>query len=318
MKHALVTGCAGFIGSHLVERLLRDGWRVTGIDSFHPYYGRDVKTANMGSFRNRDGFEFIHGSVLDADSVSSCRGADAVFHLAAVAGTRDSFGDPGEYFKNNTEGTGRLLEELAASVGSFVFASSSSVYGNVPEGDLPVRESRDLAPVSPYGESKMLAENLCRRYSADPDLDLSILRFHTVYGPRQRTDEAVIKFIMMALDGRALPVYGDGTQTRDFTFVSDVVDGMMLAQKHGRGEYNIGSGSPVSVNRMIDVIEGAIGTEIRREYTDHLPRGDVRATHADISKARRDLGFNPKIDLTSGIGATIKWYGLDLDWRSAH
>ena len=306
MKNALVTGCAGFIGSHLVERLLLENWNVIGLDNFHPYYDKQLKLKNLQNFKNNENFKFIEGSILDAELLKHITNIDSVFHLGAIAGVRNSFDNPDEYFKINVEGTKNILK-IFENIDELIFASSSSVYGDLKLDEFPVTETHSLNPISPYGKSKKQAEELCKTYSEKLKIKTSILRFYTVYGPRQRPDEAIIKFINLSISEKPIPIYGDGTKIRDYTFVSDIVDGIVLSQKFGNGIYNLGSGNPISINQMVDVIEEKLGKKIDRQYIDS-PKGDVFKTHADISKAKKELKFSPKTKFHDGIEKTIKWY----------
>jgi len=306
LRKALVTGAAGFIGSHLVERLIGERWRVVGMDNFDPYYDRRMKEHNLQGFLRHENFEFVEGSVLSEADLERCGPVDSVFHLAGIAGIRNSMERPDEYYRTNVRGTASLLGHFS-DVGDLVFASSSAVYGELRDGELPVGETHPLNPISPYGDSKRQAEGLCLEYSRENRVRTSILRFHTVYGPRQRPDEAIMKFIGLAAAGRPVPVYGDGGKMRDYTFVSDIVDGIMLAQRRGSGVYNLGSGNPVSISEMISTMEEVIGTKIARDHVDP-PGGDVAKTHADISKARRELGFSPRTGLRSGIMRAVEWH----------
>lgn len=306
MKYALVTGCAGFIGSHLVEKLLTDNWNVIGLDNFHPYYDKQLKLENLQNFKNHENFKFIEGSILDLDLLKKVSNIDTIFHLAAIAGVRNSFKNPDEYFKINVEGTENILKTFE-NINELIFASSSSVYGDLKSDQFPVNEEHSLNPISPYGESKKQAELLCKTYSEKLKIKTSILRFYTVYGPRQRPDEAIMKFINLSISGKPIPIYGDGTKIRDYTFVSDIVNGIILSQKFGNGTYNLGSGNPISVNQMVDIIEEKLGKKIKRQYVDS-PKGDVFKTHADITKAEKELKFLPQMKFENGIGKTIDWY----------
>ena len=254
MKHALVTGCAGFIGSHLVEQLLVNGWHVSGLDNFHPYYEKKIKLENLENFRNHKQFEFIEDSILDPTISDKISNIDTIFHLAAIAGVRNSFENPDEYFKINVEGTVNILKNFQ-NVKKIIFASSSSVYGDLNPEQFPVKEDSTLTPISPYGESKKEAEKLCQEFSEKTKIKTCLLRFYTVYGPRQRPDEAIMKFINLSLSGKPIPIYGDGTKIRDYTYVSDIVNGIICAEKFGDGVYNLGSGNPISLNDMIDIID---------------------------------------------------------------
>ena len=286
MKYALVTGCAGFIASHLVEKLLLDNWNVIGLDNFHPYYDKQLKLENLQNFKNHENFKFIEGSILNLDLLKKLSNIDTIFHLAAIAGVRKSFENPDEYFKINVEGTENILK-IFENINELIFASSSSVYGNLKSDQFPVKEEHSLNPISPYGESKKQAELLCKTYSEKLKIKTSILRFYTVYGPRQRPDEAIMKFINLSISGKPIPIYGDGTKIRDYTFVSDIVNGIILSQKFGNGIYNLGSGNPISINQMVDIIEEKLGKKIKRQYIDS-PKGDVFKTHADITKAEKN------------------------------
>ncbi|HSC29640.1 MAG TPA: NAD-dependent epimerase/dehydratase family protein [Vicinamibacterales bacterium] len=304
---ALVTGAAGFIGSHLTGALLDRGAEVTGIDSFTDYYPRRIKESNLAENRGRPGFRFIEASLQD--------GADAlledkthVFHLAAQAGVRKSWGsDFSVYTSNNVEATQRLLE---ASVGRplerFVYASSSSVYGDSVA--IPMREDALPQPLSPYGVTKLAAEHLCRLYFVNHGVPATSVRYFTVYGPRQRPDMAFHRFIRAALAGEPIALYGDGEQTRDFTFVSDAVAATVAAGERGvpGRAYNIGGGSRVSVNHVLEMLERIAGRplEVRREPAQ---KGDVRDTLADTTLAQADLGFAPAVTLEQGLEAEYRW-----------
>ena len=306
MKIALVTGCAGFIGSHLVEELLRKNFQVIGIDNFHPYYSRKLKELNLQQAKSNKNFNFIEGSILsDADLDRISNKIEYVFHFAAIAGVRNSFLHPEEYFKINVEGTQKILEKFGKT-SKIIFASSSSVYGNIRQEDFPVKEDHLLSPIAPYGESKQVAEELCIKFSKKYEKEIPILRFYTVYGPRQRPDEAFTKFIRLCQAGKPIPIYGDGNKERDFTYVSDIVNGSILAAQKGNGVYNLGTGQPISVNEMVSAIEKEIGKKITRNYVDS-PKGDVEKTHASISKAKNELGYEPKVSLEEGIKKCVQW-----------
>lgn len=305
MNFALVTGCAGFIASHLVERLLLDNWNVIGLDNFHPYYDKQLKQKNLEHFKYNKNFKFIQGSILDLELLKTFSNLNTVFHLAAIAGVRNSFNNPQEYFDINVKGTENILKTFQ-NIDELVFASSSSVYGELKQNEFPVKETHSLNPISPYGESKKQSELLCETYSKSSKIKTSILRFYTVYGPRQRPDEAIMKFINSAVLEKPIPIYGDGTKIRDYTFVSDIVDGIILSQKFGNGKYNLGSGNPISINQMVDIIEKKLGKKIQRQYVDS-PKGDVFKTHADITKSQNELKFIPKIKFENGIEKTVDW-----------
>ena len=306
MPSALVTGCAGFIGSHLVEELIQRNWHVTGIDNFHPYYSKSLKEDNLKKIKDNKEFHFIEGSILSENDIQLLPlDVDHVFHFAAIAGVRNSIEHPQEYFEINVNGTSNLLNYYKDAK-KFVFASSSSVYGNLKDDEFPVEESHELNPISPYGESKKQAEKLCMNFSTEFGLKTTILRFYTVYGPRQRPDEAITKFIRLAQSGKEIEIYGDGKKERDFTFVSDIVNGIVLAAERGDGIYNLGTGKPITVNQMIETIEKAMNQKITKRYVSN-PQGDVQKTHADITKAKEDLGYHPKIRFEKGIEECVKW-----------
>lgn len=305
---ALVTGVAGFIGSHLAEALLAQGWEVTGVDCFTDYYPRPIKESNLSGMRGRPGFHLIQANVVHADLRALVDGKTHVFHLAAQAGVRRSWGrDFRTYTENNVEATQRLLEAcVGLPLDRFVYASSSSLYGdNVP---IPMREDALPQPVSPYGVTKLAAEQLCYLYFVNHNVPATSLRYFTVYGPRQRPDMAFNRFIRASLEGRPVTLYGDGTQTRDFTYVADAVAATIAAGERGvpGRAYNVGGGSRVSMNEVIEIIGRLAGKplEVQRESAQ---KGDMRDTFADTSLARRDLGFAPSVPLEQGIEAEYRW-----------
>lgn len=302
---ALVTGCAGFIGSHLTDRLLADGDEVTGIDCFTDYYPRAIKESNIRDALQHKNFTLIEKDILE---LSTYPDVDVVFHEAAQAGVRASWGSSfAIYTTNNIEATQRLLEWYKDKpLTKFVYASSSSVYGDAP---LPMREDMRPQPVSPYGVSKLAAEHLCYLYWKNFNLPTVSLRYFTVYGPRQRPDMAINKFVKAITNGDALTLYGDGTQTRDFTYIADVVEANLLASQRGRcGDvYNIGGGSRITVNDLIRVMEQECQKEAMID-PDHVQKGDTQDTLADIRKASNDLTWTPKISLPIGIKKYLKWF----------
>ena len=306
--NALVTGAAGFLGSHLTTALLERGFQVTGIDSFTDYYPRALKESNLDVNRGRDGFRFLETSVQGADLPRLLEGATHVFHLAAQAGVRKSWGrDFRTYTENNIEATQRLLEACAGRpLHRFVYASSSSLYGDTVS--IPMREDALPQPVSPYGVTKLAAEQLCYLYFVNHGVPATSVRYFTVYGPRQRPDMAFHRFIKAAIAGQPIALYGDGEQTRDFTFVSDAVAATVAAGDFGvpGRAYNIGGGSRVSVNHALAIIERLAGKrlDIRREPAQ---KGDMRDTFADTSLAHTDLGFAPKVSLEQGLEAEFRW-----------
>jgi nucleoside-diphosphate-sugar epimerase len=305
---ALVTGVAGFIGSHLAESLLHKGATVTGIDCFTDYYARAIKESNLEGLRRIDGFRFVATAIDRADLPALLDGVTHVFHLAAQAGVRKSWGkDFRAYTSNNVEATQLLLENcVGRPIERFVQASSSSVYGD--RAAIPMREDALPQPVSPYGVTKLAAEQLGYLYHVNYAVPAVAMRYFTVYGPRQRPDMAFNRFIRAALKNEPITLYGDGGQTRDFTFVADAVAGTIAAGERGvpGTAYNIGGGSRVSMNDVVRIIEGVAGQplKIRREDAQ---KGDMRDTYADTSLARRDLGFVPGVSLEEGIQAEYRW-----------
>jgi UDP-glucose 4-epimerase len=305
---ALVTGAAGFIGSHLSERLLDGGVPVVGVDCFTDYYARAAKESNLAQVRQKADFEFVETSLGAANLPRLLDGVTHVFHLAAQAGVRRSWGrDFDLYTELNVDATQKLLEAcVGRPLHRIVYASSSSVYGDhVP---LPMREDALLQPLSPYGVTKLAAEHLCHLYHESYGLPTVSLRYFTVYGPRQRPDMAFHRFIRATLEEKPIVLYGDGEQTRDFTFVGDAVDATMAAGERGvpGGVYNVGGGSRVTINEVIQVLERVLG---QRVSIDRQPaqRGDMRHTYADTSRARRDLDFVPSVTLEQGLTAEYRW-----------
>jgi UDP-glucuronate 4-epimerase len=306
---ALVTGCAGFIGSHLTESLLADGHEVLGVDCFNDNYARSQKLANLRTAIDFESFRFARSDLAEADASRLLDGCETVFHLAAEPGVRSSWGARFDvYLRNNVAATQRLLE-AAVQVGGlrFVYASSSSVYGEAES--LPTPEDASPQPLSPYGVTKLGAEQLCVLYHANHGLDTVALRYFSVYGPRQRPDMAFNRFCRAALVDEPITLYGDGRQTRDFTYVADVVAATRaaaLADAAPGGVYNVGGGSRVSLRRALEVLETVSGSrlDVRCEPREH---GDVADTGADIARARKDLGFRPRTSLEAGLQAEFDW-----------
>jgi len=307
-SRVVVTGVAGFIGSHLAETLLELGCTVRGIDCFTDYYSPRIKRYNLRGLLERNGFSFSSNDLLEADLPSTVGECDFLFHLAAQAGVRASWGASfAEYCDRNIRLTQRLLEYLRGrSVKRVVFASSSSVYGGTT--GLPFREDQELLPVSPYGVTKLAAENLCRVYWKNFGVPVSIVRYFTVYGPRQRPDMAFARFLRGVLKHREIVVYGDGRQTRDFTYVGDIVRGTIQCAERGRaGEiYNLGSGRPVSILSSLEVIGAVTGARLSLKFLE-LQKGDATDTLASIQKASEELGYEPGTVLETGIGEQMKW-----------
>jgi nucleoside-diphosphate-sugar epimerase len=306
---SLVTGAAGFVGSHLCERLLREGHRVIGLDVFADYYPRTLKEANLTDVRGAPDFRFVEGDLTRLDLAPLVGEAEYIFHQAGQPGVRPSWGkDFDVYLDCNVRATQRLLETVrtVGRVQCLVYASSSSVYGETR--DLPLREDSPTRPYSPYGVTKLAAEHLCSLYHGNYALPTVSLRYFTVYGPRQRPDMGFHKFIRAALEDRPIVIYGDGEQTRDFTFVTDAVEANWLAVAPGAvGKvFNIGGGSRVSVNQVLATLEDILGRPIRREHQAAQP-GDVSHTWADTRRAKDTLGFVPKVSLQEGLAREVAW-----------
>src|SRR4051812_29266132 len=306
---ALVTGVAGFIGSTLAERLVGDGADVIGIDCFTDYYPRDVKERNLAALRSKRGFRFVEARIQDVNLAELLSDRTHVFHLAAQAGVRKSWGrDFAVYTQNNIDATQALLEASCGltTLERFVYSSSSSVYGDLVA--MPMREDALPQPVSPYGVSKPAAEQLCYLYFANYGVPTVSLRYFTVYGPRQRPDMGFHKFLRATILGQPITVFGDGDQTRDFTFVSDAVSANVAAATRGipGRVYNIGGGSRVSVNEVLAMIARVAGRK-PQITVDPVQKGDMRHTYADTSRARADLGYVPTVGLEQGLAAEHQW-----------
>lgn len=307
MSTVLVTGVAGFIGSHLAEALMEDGRDVIGLDCLTDYYSPELKVANLERLRENPSFSFVEKDLNSGDW--SPGGAEVVFHLAAQPGVRNSWGDGfADYLRNNLQATQKVLDVCLSQDPRprVVFASSSSVYGDAAK--LPAAEGDLKQPASPYGVTKLTAEMLCSAYVKSYDLDVTIIRPFTVYGPRQRPDMAFCRFISSLKEGRPAEIYGDGSQTRDFTFVTDVVAAFMLAAERGRKGrvYNVGGGERAPLNRCLEMIAGELGVALKKVERPKA-RGDVTDTHADISLAREDLGYNPSVGLEDGLRRQVRW-----------
>ena len=306
---ALVTGVAGFIGSTLAERLVADGADVVGIDCFTDYYPRAVKERNLTALQSGPAFRFIESRIQDADLSALLADRTHVFHLAAQAGVRKSWGkDFAVYTTNNIEATQVLLEaaRMQRSLERVVYASSSSVYGDLVA--IPMREDALPQPVSPYGVSKLAAEQLCYLYYANHQVPTVSLRYFTVYGPRQRPDMGFHKFLRATIEGQPITLFGDGEQTRDFTFVHDAVSATVAAATLGvpGRVYNIGGGSRVSVNQVLEIV-GRVASRRPIVSVDAAQKGDMRHTYADTSLARADLRFAPSVTLEQGLAAEYRW-----------
>jgi len=325
MKTILLTGCAGFIGSSLLDRLLKDGYRVIGVDNFNDYYDYRQKQENISKALKNKNFRLIKKNILnlDKDLFDSVE-IDLIIHLAARAGVRPSIKDPLLYEKVNCEGTLKILELMKElKIKKMIFGSSSSVYGNLDK--VPFQEDSPTQPISPYGVTKRAGELMCQTYSQLYGMQILALRFFTVYGPRNRPDMAAYKFTKAINEGKVIEIYGKGT-ARDFTYVDDIVEGITRAIGflHSRNEVapavrsgsertswfeiiNLGNSSPVTVEEFIKKIEKIVSKKAKVKQTK-LPPGDVRQTYADISKAKKLLNWEPKIKLEKGLEKFGKWF----------
>nr|WP_026098797.1 NAD-dependent epimerase/dehydratase family protein [Oscillatoria sp. PCC 10802] len=308
MMHSIVTGCAGFIGSNLCDRLLAEGQQVIGIDCFTDYYPRHIKQANMAQALQHPHFQFINQDILDLNWIELLNGCQVAFHQAAQAGVRSSWGSKfAEYTRNNIEATQVILEAAkdSPSLERLVIASTSSVYGDAET--MPTPETACPKPVSPYGITKLAAERLASLYHKNFGVPVVMLRYFTVYGPRQRPEMAFSKFIRAISQQQPIELYGDGEQSRDFTFISDVIEANLKAAQFPNTEgeiFNIGGGCRVSLRDAIEQIAAIIGQPAH--YVERQPQaGDARHTSADITKAQKILGYEPQVDLETGLTKQI-------------
>jgi UDP-glucuronate 4-epimerase len=308
----LVTGCAGFIGSHLCERLLRDGHTICGVDNFDNYYDLAIKESHIAALQQHDNFSLYRVDIRDTEAMAEpwerCR-PDRVVHLAARAGVRPSIQQPALYSDVNVTGTTRIFELAQATSTPVVFASSSSVYGGSTR--IPYREDDPVdRPISPYAATKRACELLAATYNHLYQLPLVALRFFTVYGPRQRPDMAIYKFAHAILEGRTVTLYGDGTTARDYTYIDDIVDGIVAsverAPQLGFEIFNLGNSRTVELRRLIEVIEDAAGKKANIEWQPVQP-GDVTLTYADVSHAHELLGYSPQTPIEEGVRRYVQW-----------
>ncbi len=304
----LITGVAGFIGSHLAERLLRDGHEVIGIDSFFDNYPKTIKENNIRGLLTSPRFNFIEGSLVDINLGEIVDRVDVVYHQAAVPGVRSSWGKNfDQYTVNNVNATQILLEACKSKgIKKFIYASSSSVYGDAMV--LPVKESSLKLPVSPYGVTKLAGENLASLYFKCYGIPTVSLRYFTVYGPGQRPDMAFHRFISAILDEREIEIYGSGEQTRDFTYIDDVVEANIRVLPKGKEGtiYNIGGGSRIKLIESLKIIEEISGKKANLRFKEDQ-KGDVMHTYADVSNAKRDLGYSPSVDIREGLKRHYDW-----------
>ena len=306
----MVTGAAGFIGSHLVDRLLVEGHEVVGVDSFTGYYARGTKKRNLSGSLAHERFRFVEGDLCLMDLGDLCEGVDGIAHLAGEPGVRSSWGRRFEtYLERNVYATQRLLEAASkAGAGRLVHASSSSVYG--PDGGGPVDEDAPRRPASPYGLSKLAAEELVFLYAREQGMPATVLRYFTVYGPRQRPEMALSRFIERVSHGEAVEIFGDGSQMREMTYVSDVVEATVVAlgsEVSGPPRsYNVGGGSRATVAELVALVGEALGEEPEVVYGPPVA-GDVRSTWADLSRARWELGYAPSVSIADGVREQVRW-----------
>ena len=323
MTNILITGGAGFIGSHLVDYLmsedgietldLRDRIRVTVVDNFNDFYDPAIKRANIARYLERDSFEMVEANIADARAMHELFARskfDCVVHLAARAGVRPSLANPMAYEETNVSGTYALLEAARrARVPRFVFGSSSSVYG--VNSRVPFSEDDPISqPISPYAATKIAGEAACHVYSHLYEMRVVCLRFFTVYGARQRPDLAIHKFARLITEGRAIPMYGDGSTRRDYTYIDDIISGVVAAMNYDQSKFeviNLGESETTELRRLVQLLEQALG---KRAVIEHQPMqpGDVPVTYANIDKARRLLGYDPKTKIEAGIEKFAEWF----------
>jgi UDP-glucuronate 4-epimerase len=308
----LVTGAAGFIGSHVCEYLINSGYSVFGLDNFDPYYDIRVKEHNLSQLSQNDRFQFYRADIRDSKALThmfSNSKIEVVIHLAAKAGVRPSIESIEEYYDVNVNGTITMLEAMRKNgVRKMLFASSSSIYGN--NSVVPFSETAQVDhPISPYASTKKSGELLCHVFHHLYNFDITCLRFFTVYGPRQRPDLAIHKFTRLIDEGKPIPFYGDGSTGRDYTFINDILDGIIGAFKNlnGFNIYNLGGSNVISLSKLVEIIESTLGKKAILEKMPLQP-GDVIQTFADISKANKEFGYNPQTKIEAGIKQFIDWY----------
>lgn len=315
IKNILVTGGAGFIGSYLVDRLLGQGKYVICVDNFDPYYDRSIKESNISEHRNNDQYHLIEADVRDLEVLKAAidKDIDVIVHLAAKAGVRPSVEDPVGFQDVNVMGTQNMLElAKERDVKQFIFASSSSVYGtneNVPWSE----DDHVLKPISPYASTKVSGELMGHVYSELYDIRFLALRFFTVYGPRQRPDLAIHKFLRLMNSGEKITLYGDGSSRRDYTYIDDIIDGVMAAIDYDKTKYeiiNLGNNRTIELLELVEAIEKASGIKVNRTFGPEQP-GDVHQTWADVSKAKEMLGYSPNYNLNKGLENFVEWYNTN-------
>ena len=308
----LITGAAGFIGSHTCESLIKNGNSIIGVDNFDSFYSYRLKELNLEQLNQNSNFRFYKADIRDdkaLNQIFSTNRVDVVIHLAAKAGVRPSIESISEYYDVNINGTISLLESMRKNgIKKMVFASSSSIYGNNQK--VPFSEDdRVDNPISPYASTKKSGELLCHVYSHLYNFDITCLRFFTVYGPRQRPDLAIHKFTKLIQENKPIPFYGDGSSSRDYTYIEDIVNGISCALNHLEGYkiYNLGESKVITLKKLVEVIETILG---KKAMLNQLPmqQGDVSRTFADISKARAEIGYNPAYDFETGMKKFVDWY----------
>lgn len=307
-----ITGVAGFIGSHVAEAILLRGDRVFGLDNFDPFYDRSLKDRNLAALSAHRGFRFAEGDIRDLEALGRWGNGtrpDALIHLAAKAGVRPSLEDPAGYADVNVTGTARILDwAREREVPRILFASSSSVYGGNTKVPFSEEDPVDR-PVSPYAATKKAGELLCHTYCHLYGMNIASLRFFTVYGPRQRPEMAIHKFTRHLFEGREIGIYGDGSSRRDYTYVDDVVEGVLgaLSAPPGHRIFNLGESATLSISDLVDLLERVSGKKAIRRHLPEQP-GDVPVTYADISRARREIGYNPRVPVAEGVERFVRWY----------
>lgn len=308
----LITGAAGFIGSHTCESLIKNGNSIIGVDNFDSFYSYRLKELNLEQLNQNSNFRFYKADIRDdkaLNQIFSTNRVDVVIHLAAKAGVRPSIESISEYYDVNINGTISLLESMRKNgIKKMVFASSSSIYGNNQK--VPFSEDdRVDNPISPYASTKKSGELLCHVYSHLYNFDITCLRFFTVYGPRQRPDLAIHKFTKLIQENKPIPFYGDGSSSRDYTYIEDIVNGISCALNHFEGYkiYNLGESKVITLKKLVEIIETILG---KKAVLNQLPmqQGDVSRTFADISKARAEIGYNPAYDFETGMKKFVDWY----------
>ncbi|MBN2102757.1 GDP-mannose 4,6-dehydratase [bacterium] len=315
--HYLVTGGAGFIGSHLCEQLIRKGHTLLCLDNFNDYYSPKIKHQNLASIKNHERFQLIEGDILDwplLEHLFQDQSFDGVVHLAARAGVRPSIQHPRLYQKVNIEGTVNMLEICAKTqVPKFVLASTSSVYGN--NDKVPFHEDDPVDhPISPYAATKKACELIAHTYHVIYNLPVTCLRFFTVYGPRQRPDMAIHKFTQLIDAGESVPFFGDGKTKRDYTYIDDIIDGVIRAIEHCKGYrvYNLGESQTIELAALIKLLEKTVGKEAKINRMPLQP-GDVLKTYADITRAREEIGYNPQVSIEKGVERFVSWYRKKME-----